>query len=353
MRKALGLIVLLLFLAAFAWAWEYLAWQKSIHDSDAVFHSTFLSLPNLKNVLPWVGLFGILSLGQSLVIITGGIDLSVGSVVALVGIVAGLLMNKGEGWHPVLVLPLCLLLSAGIGTWHGVLITKMRIQPFVVTLCGLFAYRGVARFIAEDTTQGFGNAFQGLKWFGKGTLLDLLPSFQPPRGEPYTLTANLLGLVSAPFLVMTTVAILLAAYLHFAAQGRHLFALGANEEAARFSGVQTTRLKIQAYVLCSVICGLGGLLLAFKVNSMGPSDFGNFYELYAIAGAVLGGCSLRGGTGNVLGVVLGIALIMVLRNLVNILAIPSELEYVVIGGTILAGVCVDELFTKQSATAAG
>jgi len=344
MRKALGLIVLIAALAMLAVGWEYWQWSRMPHIEGASFSSTFLSLANFKNLLPWIGLFGILSLGQSLVIITGGIDLSVGSVVALVGIVAGLLLKKGEGWSPALVLPLCLLLAGGIGAWHGVLVARLNIQPFVVTLCGLFAYRGVARFLAQDTTQGFGNAYPGLKWFGKGTMLDLFPSVKSSGGT----AAGLLDIVSAPFLVMLFIAILLAAYLHFSAQGRHLFALGANEEAARFSGVRTLRLKMLAYVMCSLICGLGGILLAFKVNSMGPADFGSFYELYAIAGAVLGGCSLRGGTGNVLGVILGIALIMVLRNLVNILAIPSELEYVVIGAAILAGVCVDEFLTRRN-----
>lgn len=349
MRKALGLIVLILVLSALAWSWEYLHWRYDTHASGEAFSSTFLSLTNIKNLLPWIGLFGILSLGQSLVIITGGIDLSVGSVVALVGIVAGLLIDKGAGWSPLLVLPFCLLMAGGIGAWHGVLVSRLNIQPFVVTLCGLFAYRGVARFIAQDLTQGFGNSYPGLKWFGKGTLLDLFPGLRPGPGEPVSTLCGMLDIVSAPFIVMLAVGAVLAAYLHFSAQGRHLFALGANEEAARFSGVRTVRLKMLAYVLCSVICGLGGILLAFKVNSMGPSDFGNFYELYAIAGAVLGGCSLRGGTGNVLGVMLGIALIMVLRNLVNILAIPSELEYVVIGATILAGVCADEFLTRRSA----
>lgn len=341
MRKVLGLLILLIALSAVTFLWE----QYHLGENR------FLTMGNWRNLLTWIGLFGILSLGQSLVIITGGIDLSVGSVVALTGIVAGMLMDKGEGWSPALVLPICLLLSAGIGGAHGLLVTKARMQPFVVTLCGLFVYRGVARFIAQDSTQGFGNAYEGLKWFGRGSLLDWFPAWSGGPASSLSLGPAILNMAVAPFLVMLFIAVLLAAYLHYSAQGRHLFALGANEEAARFSGVRTVPLKIQAYILCSLICGLGGLLIAFKVNSMGPSDFGSFYELYAIAGAVLGGCSLRGGTGNVLGVILGISLIMILRNLVNILGVPSELEYVVIGGTILLGVFIDELFTSRNARA--
>jgi ribose transport system permease protein len=334
-RKSLGLIGLILALSFAAAAWE---------GAD---NQSFLTPQNWANLLTWIGLFGILSLAQSVVIITGGIDLSVGSVVALVGISAAMLMDKGAGWHPVLVLPFCLLLAGGLGAGHGLLITKARMQPFVVTLCGLFVYRGVARFFTGDMTQGFGTAYGGLRWFGNGSLLGIIPGWNDAPRSEWTQAMHTAHMISAPFVVMIVVAIGLAAYLHFSARGRHLFALGANEEAARLSGLNTQGLTISAYILCSVLSGLAGLLIAFKVNSLGPSDFGSFYELYAIAGAVLGGCSLRGGTGNVLGVVLGISLIMILRNLVNILGIPSQLEYVVIGGAILVGLLIDELLGRR------
>jgi len=315
-----GLVCALVLLAC---AWEYM-------QNGQV---RFLTVANIRNLLTWVGLFGILSLAQAFVIITGGIDLSVGSVVGLMGITAAMLLNRG-GWHPSLVIPGVLFLAGGVGLYHGLLITKARMQPFVVTLCGLFFYRGIARFIAGDATQGFGSGFQTLRWLGRG--------FLPQETS----------IIPVPFCIFLLMAVVAGAFLHFSAPGRHLFALGANEEAARFSGIPTDRLKIISYVLCSVTTAWGGLLLAFKVNSLGPSDFGNFYELYAIAGAVLGGCSLRGGTGNVLGIVVGASLIVVLRNLVNILQIPSQLEYVVIGGAILVGVLADEMFTRRKASRA-
>lgn len=289
----------------------------------------FMTRGNFRNLLPWIGLFGILSLGQAIVIITGGIDLSVGSVIALVGVVCAILLRE-YGLHPAVVLPLCLAMCAAIGAWHGLLVTKARMQPFVVTLCGLFFFRGIARLVTGDSTRGFGMNYPGLKWLGSGYVPDS-PS----------------SILSVPFLIFLFFAALLAAYLHFSAQGRHLFAMGANEEAARFSGLRVTQMKVWAYVLCSTLSGAGGLLIAFNVNSLSPSNFGSFYELYAIAGAVLGGCSLRGGSGNVLAVVIGASLIVVLKNLVNILEIPSELEYVVIGGAILFGVLADELFTRR------
>ncbi|HNR34583.1 MAG TPA: ABC transporter permease [Candidatus Hydrogenedentes bacterium] len=321
LRKVLGLVVLLASLIVLTCLWER-------HAHGAI---RFLTPQNLRNLLPWIGLFGILSLGEALVIITGGIDLSVGSVVALVGIICAVLL-RDFGWPVAAAIPASLGVAIAVGAWHGLLVTKARMQPFVVTLCGLFFYRGIARLITGDTTRGFGTAFPNLTWLGSG--------FIPDDGS---------SLVSVPFVILMMLAVLEGAYLHFSAQGRHLFALGANEDAARFSGIPITRLKITAYALCGLLSGFGGLLIAFNVNSLGPTDFGSFYELYAIAGAVLGGCSLRGGSGNVAGVVVGASLIVVLKNLVNILEIPSQLEYVVIGGAILAGVFADEMFSRRQA----
>ena len=322
-RKVLGLAGLLTALIVLTCLWE-----RHAHDTIR-----FLTPGNLRNLLPWIGLFGILSLGEALVIITGGIDLSIGSVVALVGIITAVLL-RDKGLHPLVAIPIGLGIAAAIGAWHGVLVTKARIQPFIVTLCGLFFYRGIARLITGDTTRGFGSSFPWLTWSGGGFIPD-----------------NSTSLVSVPFVILLVLAVVEGAYLHFSAQGRHLFALGANEDAARYSGIPVARVKIIAYTLCSLLCGVGGLLIAFNVNSLGPTDFGSFYELYAIAGAVLGGCSLRGGSGNVAGVVIGASLIVILKNLVNILEIPSQLEYVVIGGAILAGVFLDEMFSRRSTSA--
>ncbi|MCP4643562.1 MAG: ABC transporter permease [bacterium] len=340
MRKVLGLGGFLLALALGTSAWE-LAHQG---------HSSFATSANLRDLLTWIGLFGILSLGQSFVIVTGGIDLSVGSLVALVGTCSAMMVAKGDGVSWFLVLPLMLAICALVGLFHGLMVTKARIQPFVVTLCGLFFYRGIARYLAADTSQGFAGAFVRLKWFGRGTLWDLGPGgdgVAPESGWQLVLDC-----VPAPFLLLLILAAAVGAYYHFSAQGRHLFALGANEDGARFSGIRTDRLKIQAYILCSLICGAGGILMAFKVNSIQPNTFGNFWELYAIAGAVLGGCSLRGGSGNVVAILLGVAIIRVLYNMMPILGIRSELEFVVIGAAILVGVCVDEFLARREAVRA-
>ncbi len=324
MRKVLGLAILLAALIGLACVYESYA-----HETIR-----FLTTNNIRNILPLIGFFGILSLGEALVIITGGIDLSIGSIVALVGIVCAILL-RDRGWHPMAAIPVSLAIATAIGAWHGTLVAKARMQPFVVTLCGLFFYRGIARLITKDVTRGFGIEFPTLKWLGSGFIPNVEWSY-----------------LSVPFVIMLGIALIEGLYLHYTAQGRHILALGANEESARFSGIPVARVKIIAYTLCGLLSGIGGLLVAFNVNSLGPSDFGSFYELYAIAGVVLGGCSLRGGSGNVPAVVIGASLIVVLKNLVNILQIPSQLEYVVIGGAILAGVFADEFFTRRSSASA-
>lgn len=334
MRKILGLAAFLLALMLITPLWE-------LGKSGAI---RFYDPMNIKNLLTWVGLFGILSLGQAFVIITGGIDLSVGSLVALVGVIAARYMAPDAAVTTTGVLAGVLLLCAIIGLFHGLLITKIRIQPFVVTLCGLFFYRGLARVITGDSTQGFGNSFLGLKWLGRGSIWNLLSD-----DAPGSAVAKALDCVPAPFLLLLAIGAAVGAFLHFAPAGRHLFALGANEDGARFSGIRTDRLKIAAYVLCSLISGIGGLLIAFKVNSMQPSSFGSFYELYAIAGAVLGGCSLRGGSGNLIGILIGATILRVLTNMVTLLGIPNELEFMVIGAAILVGVGIDELFGRRKA----
>jgi ribose transport system permease protein len=281
----------------------------------------FLSPINLQNTARLIGMYGIFSLGIGFVIITGGIDLSVGSMIALLGVLLSIVLVD-FGWNPVLGLGVVVVVGAFLGTVHAGLITRARLQPFIVTLCGLLIYRGLARYVARDETKGFGaESFGGLKDLATGTLLG----------------------VPTPFWLLIFIAVILWVVLHRSVYGRYLYAIGRNEEAARFSGVKTKRIEAGAYVLAGVLTAISAVLFAFYTNSVSPSTHGNFYELYGIAAAVLGGCSLRGGEGSVIGILLGVALLQVLQNLVNLLGIPSSLNFAVMGTVILVGVLVDSV----------
>ncbi len=292
----------------------------------------FLGAYNLENLIRLTALYGIISIGVALVIITGGIDLSVGSMIGLIGCLLPWLLIH-QGWSAWIALPMVLCVSVLLGLLHGVLITKLKLQPFIVTLCGLLIYRGIARWFTADQTQGYGQAYdESLKLLVKAKI-PLTDSFGIPM----------------PFVILIVIATLAAIFLNRTIWGRYLLALGRNEEAARYSGINTDRMVILAYVLCGLLTGLGGVLFSLDVGAIQPAGFGNFYELYAIAAAVLGGCSLRGGEGSILGVVIGQAILRVLYNSINILGIPTQLEYAIIGLVILAGVIVDELVKRLAA----
>jgi ribose transport system permease protein len=292
-KKDLGLLVLILVVGA----------------AVAAINPRFLSPINLSNTANLIGLFGLFSIAEAFVIISGGIELSVGSVIALLGVVfVDLIANRGVPW--VLALPIVIVLGVVMGAVHGFLVTKMRIPPFVVTLCGLLIYRGIARYYTDDATAGFvfGVNFPLLEWLTTGRTF----------GIPHSMIA------------LIVIASLMAVLLHRTVFGRYLFAVGKNEEAARYSGIRTDRVVIAAYVICIGLTALAAVFLAMYTRSISPASHGNFYELYAIAAAVLGGCSLRGGEGSILGVVLGTILLQVLQNLVNLLGIPSSLNFAVI-----------------------
>lgn len=547
LNKILGIFGLLVFVCLFT----------------TVLNPSFIDQFNLFNITKWSALFGILSIGVAFVIITGGIDLSIGSVVGLTGCLLPMLIVE-QGFSPLVGIALVMLVAGGIGWLHGILITKMDLQPFVVTLCGLLIYRGLARWITDDRTLGFGQDFDDLRLIATGKpcswatmllaagvvliLLGLWKAFQSRSGPassdheqvessaaaalpvalcrwsmplvgvllaiagsarfwkgwqtadgPVLITAMgyhvrgisiivpeeslampsslmriigalvfvpaligflvwalkgdakrslrpligvvvslfmllfcivtlvpifrdsapddlwqigavqlsgstattfvmlivfvvvalvvgmvgwllsvgrsvseragsvmplmvaggvmlLLGqtplaetMVPTPMLIMIGLAFLGSVFLNRTIFGRYLLALGRNEEAARYSGINTQRMTVLAYVLCSLAAGLGGVLFALEINSVQPSVFGNFWELYAIAAAVLGGCSLRGGEGNILGVVIGAAVMRVLYNAINMLGIKTSLELAIIGLVILAGVMVDVLVKRIAA----
>ena len=316
MKRILGILVLLFVVYVATWMMSDLFTGRQ----------SFLSAFNQENLLRRTALFGIIAVGVAFVIITGGIDLSIGSVVCLVGVGFPWLVTD-IGLPVWLSLSIALVTVLSIGLFHGVLVTLVKLQPFVVTLCGLLLYRGITRGFTNDQTAGFGNDLKGLRWLANGEV-------------PITAEFGL----PVPCLILAVVAVLAGIFLNRTVHGRHLLALGNSVDAARFSGVRTKSLTILAYVICSFLAGLGGLLFVLDTNSAQPVDFGNFYELFAIAAAVLGGCSLRGGSGTILGVIIGTALIQLLRNMITLVDwIPQNIEYAVIGAVILAGAIGDEV----------
>lgn len=280
----------------------------------------FLGPQNLANTANLIGLFGLFAIGQGFVIITGGIELSAGSMIALLGVLfVDLVGAKGVPWPIAFAIVMALGLALGLA--HGLLITKLKMQPFVVTLCGLLIYRGVARGYTADATAGFpfGSEYPGLDFF-----------------------VARIGGIPVSVYVLAVVAVIAWFTLHRSVFGRYLFAIGKNEEAARFSGIRTDVVVTSAYVICAGLTALAAIFFAMYTRSVQPSSQGNFYELYAIAAAVLGGFSLRGGEGSIVGVILGTILLQELQNLVNLLGIPSSLNFAVMGGVILVGVLVDQ-----------
>ena len=313
MKKEVGISVLLFVLCAIT----------------AIKNPAFLSATNLTNLANVIGLFGIFSIGLGLVIITGGIDLSVGSMFALCGVLLAMALREWM-WPWWLAILFVMVVPLVLGFVHGTLITRMRIQPFIVTLCGLLLYRGLARFIANDDTKGFGDAggFELLREAARGRLLG----------------------IPMPFVILIVVAVIMWFVLHRSVYGRYLLAVGRNEEATRFSGIDTRAVVTGSYVLAGALTAISGILFAFYTNSVSPSSHGNFYELYGIAAAVLGGCSLRGGEGSIVGIVIGTALLQVLQNLVNLLGIPSSLNFAVMGAVVLVGVLADQWFQSRQTT---
>ena len=310
-RKEIGVLLLLVVLCAIV----------------AAASPQFLSATNLQNVGRLVGTYGIFSIGVGIVIVTGGIDLSVGSICALLGVLLSMMLVEWH-WPASVALAAVVALGACLGAVHGLLITRLNLQPFIVTLCGLLLYRGAARYIARDSTKGFGTG-EGFEWLR-------------------ALASGSVAGVPMPFVILCVVAVLAWLLVHRSVWGRHLFAVGHNQEAAHYSGVNTRGVVASAYVISGTLTAVSAVIIAFYTNSISPASHGNFYELYAIAAAVVGGCSLRGGEGSVLGIVMGTALLQVLRNLVNLLDIPSSLDFAVMGAVILIGAIADQLFGRNA-----
>ena len=261
----------------------------------------FLGQSNIQNTTRQIAMLGIFGIGIAFVIITGGIDLSVGSIIGLTGVIIAKVSSPEDGcWnYPIWIgIAVAMVVVLLIGLIQGLLITRLNLQPFVVTLAFMLILRGVSQTIVLGGTLGFGESnFTDMA--NNGLLLY--------HGNP---------LLSYPLLIFLIVAILFAYLLHFTVFGRYVYAIGGNREAARYSGINVKRIETTTYVISAGLAGVAGVCYASYIGQM-SQQVGISYELYAIAGAVIGGCSLRGGEGTIIGVIIGCAVMRVIDNGIN------------------------------------
>jgi len=286
-----------------------------------VWTDTFFSFRNFLNVLDQVTVLGIMAVGMTLVILIGGIDLAVGSVMALSMMVLGYL-NVEMGLPMSLSILLALLAAAANGLCAGILITRFNVPAFIATLAMMSIARGLANMITN------GQQIIGFPaWFNMSAII------------------RYGGFLTMTVAVMLVVFVLALLYQKYRYGGRTLYAIGGNPEVARLAGINVNRITVMVYVVCSLLAGLSGMVLAARLDSVQPSS-GVGYELDAIAAVVIGGTSLSGGTGGIGGTIIGVLIIGVLRNGLNLLSVSPFMQQVIIGAVIVLAVTA-ETFRKR------
>jgi ribose transport system permease protein len=308
---------------------------------------SFGTSENFFNITRNFAFIGVMALGMTPVIITGGIDLSVGSVMGLVAIVCGLVLLKQpipfmpDWWNAAawthswwMALSAGLLAGAAAGAINGVLIAYVGLPPFVVTLSMLSIARAVAVVLSGNRMlYDFGPGAPAFKIIGGGQDLGL--DFLPFR-------------LSNPFIILIVLTVVLAVVLRRTIWGRHIFAIGGNEQAANLTGVPVNRVKMQAYILCSLSAALAAILSVGWSGSANNS-LGQTYELLAIASAVIGGANLMGGEGGAYGAFIGSALIFVIRNSLLMAGVDSNWQGMFVGSFIILAVVLERVRGKRRA----
>ena len=280
----------------------------------------FLTAENLLNVSLQASITAIIAAGMTFVILTGGIDLSVGSLVALAGIVTTWLLKLDVPIAVAFAVAITagMLVGAGSGALAGLFITRFNITPFIVTLALMTVWRGTAFVVTEGRpVWGLPDAFATL---GSGRVFE----------------------IPIPALIMAAVFVVSHIVLTKTRFGRYVYAVGGNKEAARLAGINTDLVLTMVYILCGVLSALSGILLASRMNS-GQPNAGLMYELDVIAAVVVGGTSLAGGRGSITGTFIGAMLIAVLRNGLNMMNVGSYVQQVVVGAVILLAVMLDQI----------
>ncbi|MDD9741609.1 MAG: ABC transporter permease [Marinovum algicola] len=296
----------------------------------------FFSVNNGLTILLQTSVIGLLGIGMTMVIITGGIDLSVGSVLALSGVGTAMAIKAGLPVAPAMALGV--LIGAGCGAVNGLVVTRMKIPPFVATLGMMLMARGLAlQLTGAAPISQLGEAFGRL---GNGALFRMVE--MQSNGFPKVIFPG----IPYPAILLLLVAMGAAYMLRRRRIGRHIYATGSNEEAARLSGVRVDQTKLYAYVMSGALAGLAGNVLMSRLVTAQPSE-GVMYELDAIAAAVIGGASLSGGVGTVSGTMIGAFIIGILRNGLNMAGVSAFIQQIVIGAVVIGAVWIDQMRNRR------
>lgn len=281
-----------------------------------ILNPSFMTTDNILNILRQVSISALIAFGMTFVILTGGIDLSVGSTLALTGAVAATML--ASGMDPVLTIFAALLLGAILGAVNGVIIAKGKVAPFIATLATMTIYRGLTLVYTDGRpVSDLGNEIT-FQMLGKGYFFG----------------------IPVPVCTMILAFIALYVIMHKTTFGRRVYAVGGNEAASKLSGINVDRVKIAVYSLTGMLAALSALILTSRLNSAQPTA-GTSYELDAIAAVVLGGTSLTGGKGWIFGTLVGALIIGVLNNGLNLIGVSSFFQQVVKGIVILIAVLID------------
>lgn len=291
----------------------------------------FMQTSNMIAILQATSVNGVLAVAVTLVIITGGIDLSVGTLMTFCAVIAGVVLTY-LGMPLLLGVAAAILAGALCGLLSGTFVAKMKIPPFIATLGMMLILKGLS-LVISGTRPIYFNDTPGFDQISRGSLIgEVIPALPIPNGV----------------LILFIVAIATAYILNRTVLGRYTFALGSNEEAVRLSGVNTDAWKMRIYALAGAICGIGGILIASRLNSAQPA-LGLGYELEAIAAVVIGGTSLAGGRGTILGTLIGALIMAVLTNGLRVLSVAQEWQTVVTGAIIILAVYADMVRRNKAA----
>lgn len=275
----------------------------------------FLSTFNLMNVLRQVSVVGILAVGQTMVLISGNIDLSIGAQLGLSGCVVAILTLMG--FEPLLALIIAICTTMSVGLVNGLLTTKIGISSFIVTL----GMMGIVRGASLMTTGGLPARFDGYTTF---------------LGEGY------MGVIPVPVLIFLGIALVAHVFLSRTVIGKRIYGVGSNAMAARLYGIKVDKIRILCFMITGALCGIGGILLAGNLRSANPTT-GIGYELDVIAASIIGGTSFTGGEGTIIGTVIGAMLLGIIRNSFILLRISAYWQSVTLGSVVIAAVILDSI----------